>query len=263
MKIRIRLWVKLLLIIIAIVALFFLYTRYLGPKGLNTNEYSIINKNIPDSFYGYKIVHISDIHYKVTTDLVDLNNLVKEVNRIKPDIIVFTGDLFDHNIQYTDKDYEELTNIFKSMNYNIGKFSIKGEEDKNKKWDEIMSNSDFVDLTDSYKVLYNDSNLPILLTGKNVDIEANYSILLMHNIDKINNIDYSKYNLILAGHNHGGQIRLPFIGGIIYDKNTIYKDSYYKLKNTDIYISSGIGCSKYKFRFLNKPSINLYRLRNS
>ena len=260
MKIRVRLWVKLVLIIGIIITSFFLYIRYLGPKGLITNEFTIINSNIPDSFYGYKIVHISDIHYKVTTDLNDLKNLVEEINRIKPDIIVFTGDLFDHNIKYTDEDYKDLTNILKDMNYNIGKFAIKGEEDKNKKWDEIISNSNFIDLTNDYKLLYNGNNEPILLTNKDTETRANYYILLTHNVDKI---DYSKYNLVLAGHNHGGQIQLPFIGGIIYDKNTVYKDSYYKLKNTEIYISSGIGCSKYKFRFLNKPSINLYRLRNS
>ena len=277
MKLKIRLWVKILLFLIVVVTSFFTIVRYIGPKGLVTNEFSIINKNIPDSFYGYKIVHFGDIHYKVTTDLTDLNNIAKEINKIKPDIVIFSGDLFDHNIKYTKEDYEELTNFMKSINYNIGKFAIKGEEDSNKKWDEILRNSDFVDLSDSYKLLYNNSNEPILLTGissknikekvesinKEIDVKYNYSILVLHNADYINGFDYSKYNLILAGHNHGGQIRIPFIGGIIYDKNTIYKDSYYKLKNTELYITSGIGCSKYKFRFLNKPSINLYRLRNS
>ena len=225
---KIKFWIKLLLFIIITITLFFLYTRYVGIKGLKTNEFNIINENIPDSFYGYKIVHISDIHYKVTTDLNDLNNLVKEVNRIKPDIIVFTGDLFDHNIIYTEKDYEDLTNIFKSMNYSIGKFAIKGEEDlSNKNWDDIISNSDFTDLNNTYKLLYNNSLDPILLVGissnyKNnhikettnnlkIDTDYKYSILLMHEADYINEIDYSKYNLVLAGHNHNGQIRLPFI----------------------------------------------------
>ena len=138
-----------MLLFIVVFTLSFLYIRYRGPKGLNTNEFNIINKNIPNSFYGYKIVHISDIHYKVTTDLNDLNKLVKEVNNIKPDIIVFTGDIFDHNIKYTEYDYKDLTNIFKSMNYNVGKFAIKGEEDlSNKKWDDIIKNSDFIDLSD-------------------------------------------------------------------------------------------------------------------
>ena len=73
MKIRIRLWVKIVFIVGIFITAFILYIRYLGPKGLKTNEFNIINSNIPDSFYGYKIVHISDIHYKVTTDLSDGN----------------------------------------------------------------------------------------------------------------------------------------------------------------------------------------------
>ncbi len=281
MKLKIRTWVKVLFLIILIVTSFFLYCRYRGIKGLKTNEYNIINKNIPKSFYGFKIVHMSDIHYKVTTDLNDLNKIVDEINKIKPDILVFTGDLLDHNIKYTDKDYEDLNNFLKSINCNIGKYIISGEEDNSKKMNIILKDTGFTDLNDTYKLLYNNSNEPILLVGvssnykkdhiketieninKEINVKYNYSILLVHEPDYINEIDYSKYNLILAGHNHGGQIRLPFIGGIIYDKNKLYKDSYYKLNKTKLFISNGIGTSKYKFRFLNKPSINLYRLRNS
>ena len=278
MKYHLKTRFKVIILIVLIISSFFVYSRYIGIKGIKVNEYNIINKNIPESFYGYKIVHISDIHYKVTTNLVDLNTISNEINKTKPDIVIFSGDLLDHNIKYTDKDYEDLTNFLNSINSNIGKYIIKGEEDLNSKFDEIISNTDFIDLDDSYKLLYNDSNEPILLMGIssnykknhiketiesfNIDTNYKYAILVLHEPDYINEIDYSKFNLILAGHNHGGQIRLPLIGGIIYDKVKIYKDSYYKFKNTKVYITSGIGCSKYKFRFLNKPSFNLYRLRN-
>ena len=68
---------------------------------------------------------------------------------------------------------------------------------------------------------------------------------------------------MLAGHSLNGQIKLPFIGGIIKDKyGKKYYNEYYKLNNTDLYVSGGIGANKYKFRFNNKPSFNLYRLRN-
>ena len=279
MKYHLKTRFKVILVIIIIISTFFIYSRYIGNKGIIVNEYNIINKNIPESFYGYKIVHISDIHYRVTTDSDDLNKIVKEINKTKPDIVIFSGDLFDHNIKYTEKDYEDITNFLKNINCNIGKYIIKGEEDlKNQRWDEIISASGFIDLDDTYTLLYNNSNEPILLMGissnykKNhiketidsfkIDTKYKYAILVLHEPDYINEIDYSKFNLILAGHNHGGQIRLPLIGGIIYDKVKIYKDSYYKFKNTKVYITSGIGCSKYKFRFLNKPSFNLYRLRN-
>ena len=72
MKIRLKLWVKILLTIIVLFSLFTLYSRYIGTNGLKVKEYSIVNSKIPESFYGIKIVHISDIHYKVTTTKEEL-----------------------------------------------------------------------------------------------------------------------------------------------------------------------------------------------
>lgn len=280
---KIRRWVKIVFFIILLFTSIFLYSRYLGPKGLKVKEYSIINNNIPESFYGIKIIHISDIHYKVTTTKSDLEEMVKEVNLLKPDIVIITGDIFDSNIKYNNKDYEDITKILKSINYNIGKYAIKGEEDLNiKNWEDIMSNSNFHNLNDTYKIIYNKSIEPILLVGissnyknnhiektlnniyKEINEKYNYSILILHEPDFIDKIDYSKFNIILAGHSHNGQINLPFIGGLIKDKySKKYYKEYYKLDKTKLFISSGIGTSKYKYRLFNMPSINLYRLRNN
>lgn len=275
-------FIKIIIIIVVLIICFLLYSRFIGTKGIITKEYSIIDSNIPNSFYGYKIVQISDIHYKVTTDKSDLTNIVKEINLLKPDIVIFSGDLFDNSINYEKKDYEDLTKILKSISANVDKYYIKGEEDlKFDNFDTIMKDSNFKNLNEKQELIYNNSIEPILLVGSSSNYYENninetinnvssdvisntkYKILVMHEPDFIDKIDYSKFNLILAGHSHGGEIILPFIGGIIKDKyaSNYYKE-YYKLGNTSIYISSGIGTSKYKFRFSNKPSINLYRLRN-
>lgn len=279
---KLRRWVKIVLIVIILFTSIFLYSRYLGTKGLKVKEYSIINSNIPESFYGIKIIHISDIHYKVTTTKSDLEKMVNEINLLKPDIVLITGDIFDNNIKYSNKDYEDIKKILKNIDYNIGKYAIKGEEDLNiKKWESIINDSDFYNLNDSYKLIYNKSIDPILLVGissnyKNNHIKEtlnniyseikdkyNYSILILHEPDFIDKIDYSNFNMILSGHSHNGQINLPFIGGLIKDKySNIYYKEYYKLDKTKLFISSGIGTNKYKFRLFNKPSINLYRLRN-
>ena len=95
----------------------------------------------------------------------------------------------------------------------------------------------------------------------------------LNSVDDKNSLSYKiiehfinnnvNYNLILAGHSLGGRIKIPFIGGIINDKGANqYNKDYYKLKNSDLYISSGIGSNIYPYRFLNSPSINLYRLRD-
>lgn len=280
--IKIRNWVKIVLFLLIIISSFYLYSRYLGTKGFIVKEEAIVDSKLPNNFYGFKIVQISDVHYNVTTTKQDLKKIVKEINSLKPDIVIFNGDLFDKNITYTKQDYKDLKNILGSIEYNIGKYAIKGEDDlNNKKWEEIITDSNFINLNDTYEFIYNEGNDPILLLGissnykkkhiketlnsiyKQINTEYKYSILVLHEPDIINSIDYSKFNLILAGHSHGGQIKLPFIGGIIKDKySNIYTDDYYDLDNVKLYISSGIGTSKYKFRFLNKPSINFYRLRN-
>lgn len=280
-KTKVRRWVKVLFFLIVIFSFICLYSRYLGTKGLIVKEYPIIDSNIPKNFYGFKIAQISDIHYKVTTTKEDLENIVNEINLFKPDIVVFSGDLFDNSVEYTKKDYEDLTKILNDIDYNIGKYAIKGEDDSNNNWDDIISESDFMDLSDKYEFIYNEGNDPILLVGisskykkkdikdsinsiyESINTNYKYSILLLHEPDIIESIDYSKFNLILAGHTHGGQIKIPFIGGIIKDKySKIYTEEYYDFGNTKMFISSGIGTTKYKFRLLNKPSINFYRLRN-
>ena len=268
--------------IIMIIILFFIYCRYKGTKGFKIKEYNVINSNIPESFYGTKVVHISDIHYKSTTDYEDLKMIVNKINLIKPDIVIITGDIFDNNIEYNNKDYDNIKKLLKNIDYKIGKYAIKGEEDlKISKWEEIMNDSEFINLNDTFTYIYNEGLNPIFLVGVSSNYEKNhmlksiqdsynnstdeykYSILIFHEPDCIDNITDLKFNLALAGHSHGGGIKLPIVGGLIKDKlaKKYYKD-FYKIKNTHLYISSGIGTDKHKVRFRNKPSINLYRLRN-
>ena len=276
---KLKTFIKFIVVFILIVIALILYSRFIGTKGIVVKEYSIVNKDIPKSFYGFKIVHISDIHYKMTTDKDDLKKIKNEINLIEPDIVIFTGDLLDKNINYRESDYSDLIKFLSDIDYNIGKYYITGDNDNDEKIKGIMDESDFISLNDTYKLIYNGDNEPILITGVSsnykdnkikevienlkVNEEYKYSILVLHEPDYINYIEYSNYNLILAGHSFNGLIKLPFIDGIIKDKGSKnYINDYYKLGNTKLYVSGGLGTSKIKFRFLNKPSFNLYRLRN-
>ena len=282
-KVKVRKWVKIIFILILIISSIVLYSRFIGTNGLIIKETAIVDSNLPKNFYGLKIVQISDIHYKVTTTKEELEKVVKEINLLKPDIVILTGDLFDSNIKYKKDDYADLIKLLSKIDSNIDKYAIKGEDDlKINKWEEVISESNFIDLNDKHELIYSNGIDPILLVGissnykknhikktlesiyEEINTKYKYSILLTHEPDVIDDIDYSKFNLILAGHTHGGQVKLPFVGGIIKDKYAkVYTNDYYELGNTKLYISSGIGTSKYKFRLLNTPSFNFYRLRNN
>ena len=272
--------IKIILLISIIVFIFLMYLRFVSTNGLKVKEYKIVNSNITENYHGLKIVHFSDVHYKSTINYKDLEEIVNRINYIKPDIVVFTGDLFDIHIDYSEKDIKDLTNLLSKIEVSYKKYAIDGNHDKEEMWKSVINNSGFVDLKDNYELIYINNQKPILLAGISsgtTDVEAKllnvnkylysdnanqiYSILLMHEPD---NIKYtSDFDLALAGHSHNGQVRLPYIGAVFTPNGSKkYYDEYYKVNKTDLYISSGLGSSILNLRFFNKPSINLYRITN-
>lgn len=276
-------FIKILVIIIILITLILLYSRFIATKGLKVKEYKIVNAKITDIYHGLKIVHISDIHYGSTIGEKELETLTNEINAINPDILVFTGDLIDEFNKY-DKDI--LIKHFSAMEAKLGRFAIIGNHDIKDDFDDIMKQSGWSNLNDTYELIYSNSNEPIIISGistnyfdsSNIgiktekldnyianltpdDIKPIYSILLIHEPDFIDSLNMDNYDLVLSGHSHGGQIRLPIIGKLYtpYGSKKYY-DAYYKVNNTDVYISSGLGTSKLKFRLFDKPSVNFYRI---
>ena len=75
---------------------------------------------------------------------------------------------------------------------------------------------------------------------------------------------YSTPPLILSGHSINGSINIPIIKKTLLPEGALnYYEEYYKINNTDIYISNGIGVNNLNFRLFNKPSFNLYRLKTN
>ena len=90
--------------------------------------------------------------------------------------------------------------------------------------------------------------------------DVKYKILLLHEPDTIDNLS-ERFDLILAGHSHNGQVRLPLIGAVILpDGAKRYYEEHYTINNTELFISSGLGTSSLPLRFMNHPSINFYRI---
>lgn len=253
-------WKKFFLIILSIVFCVFLiviYSRYKATSGLKVNEYKVTDSNLPDSFHGVKLVHFSDVYFGNTIDINYLEKLVSNINDLKPDIVVFTGDFTDKSI---DNDLKsKVISFLSSINSTIGKYSIKGDIDDSNVYNEIFMSSGFIDISDNYTNIYYNGNEPISIGNTDFNSEL-FSILLMHKPDLID--EYSNhFNLILAGHSLNGQINLPFFKKLfLKDGCKKYYSGYYDYNGTPFYVSNGLGTTSFKFRFNNTPSINLYRL---
>lgn len=275
MKKKLRLWVKIVIALVVITTLIILDGFFINSHGFKVNEIALY-EDISDKYNGLKIVQISDIYYGNTVNKDELKRIIKNINLIKPDIVFFTGDLM-----YKDnKDSTDIANILSKINTNLGKYYITGDNDYNDDTvNDILNKSGFNSLDNKYELIYKDKD-PILISGistkkdkTNIEDKLkdtyeylnnnnNYSILIMHEPNNIDKIDYDKFNLILAGHTKGGVVRIPLLGGVILpEDNYLYGKDYYKKKNTKIYISNGLGNDEVNFRLLNKPSFNFFRLR--
>lgn len=263
---KILMWIFLPLFILFTVS--YTLLRYVGNIGIVVREYPIYSENIDNNLNGLKIVQFSDIHFSNYTKISTIKEMVKLINKTNPDIVIFTGDLIDNEYIISNEDKETLINEFNSITSTIGKYAIKGEDD-GQDFKDIFDSSNFIILENKIEKINIGSSIISLIAVsedyKDLEIEdnSNYVIGVIHKPDLADKlIDDFNPNMIIAGHSHNGQIIIPLIGPLMKKEGAKkYVSSYYKINNTNLYISGGIGNSKYQFRLLNHPSINFYRLR--
>lgn len=268
-KIKPRRMVKILFLVIIILFLLFLYARYINTSGLVVKETAIIDEAMNEAYNGLKIVHFSDIHYGRTTDQDDMEKLVQSINELNPDILIFTGDLFDSD-NISDEDIKLMSDYLSELQARLFKFAVIGDYDQQyiDTYHLIMNDSGFTILDNTSRLVYDNALEPINFVGltSTSDIKSLYdndyfTITIMHQPDMVQDLPNS--NIVFAGHSLGGQIKIPFIGGIIKkDGARTYLNDYYKVDGMQLYISNGIGTENFSFRLFNKPSITLYRLYN-
>jgi len=259
--------------VLAIISIL-IYARYVGTTGLIVKEYIITHEKLTTNFDGLQIVHFSDLHYGTTVFLTEVEYLVNQINRMRPDIIVFTGDLIDNHYDIPEESLNDLINAFNEINPSITSFMVRGNHDQNENFDTFIQRTNFKLLENEHQMFYFQGNTPLVIVGLdnpysgNLDISAAfdglndeyYTILIAHQPDVFNDLENYNIQLFLAGHSHGGQVRLPLIGSVVRNYgSTLFHDAEYQIGDARIFVSSGIGTSKYHFRLFNRPSINLYR----
>lgn len=275
--------IALMCIALAVIALA-IWTIW-GNKALMVSRITISSDRLPVSFSGFRIAHVSDLH---NTEFGEDNaTLLEMLSDCQPDIIVITGDLIDAN--HTDVDVA-LTFAQKSIEIAPTYYVTGNHEASSSEYDTLkagLESAGVAVLEDEVVYLERDGEAIALLglsdpdfaikgdlfgevpamistkLDKLLEQECAYSILLSHRPELFETYAASGVDLVLSGHAHGGQFRLPFVGGLIAPDQGLfprYDAGLFMDGNTNMVVSRGLGNSIIPIRFNNRPEIVLIEL---
>ncbi len=266
---------KIILIPLLILLTTFLSWIIFENKNIQVNELTVESENLPDDFSGYKIAHISDLH---NTEFDNSNNrLLTLIKDSSPDIIVVTGDIVDsrHTDVQIARDFINNASKIAPVYYVTGNHEARVNEENridNVALDEnitILHNEDVliqkgeseiqiigVDDPDYVSATYSEDYMNYEL--EKYSNSKHFKILLSHRPELFDTYVSNNIEVVFSGHAHGGQFRLPFVGGIIAPHQGLfpeYDSGLYTENNTNLIVSRGLGNSIFPFRINNPPEI--------
>jgi predicted MPP superfamily phosphohydrolase len=246
-------------------------------------KHEFVSEKVPKELDGFRIVHISDLHNK------DFGSrLVKHMKKQEPDIIVITGDLIDSRNTRVDIALEfakEATKIA-PVYYVTG-----NHEGRSSEYPELLLGltSCGVNILDnsSTSINYNNSYFNLIGLADPVFIEAKgyeqstyeviketitkninentLNLLLAHRPELLRLYSETSVDLVFSGHAHGGQVRIPYIGGLVAPNQGFwpkYTSAIHSMDETSMVISRGLGNSIIPIRVFNRPEVVIVTLRS-
>lgn len=266
-----------MVIIFTVLALFVIWI-YQTNVTVGTTHYKIESSRLPEAFNHFKIVSVSDLHNAKFGK--DNGVIIRAVKEEKPDIIAITGDLVDYSktdIATAEALVKELVKIAPCY-YVTGNHEVWLGEKYNR-LEKILLDASVTVLRDK-TVNLTENNQTIQLAGlddpdfsdrasynqqeilentlADMSLTDDYCVLLSHRPETFGAYVNKNIDLVLSGHAHGGQFRLPFIGGIIAPNQGFfpkYDAGTYTENNTTMIVSRGLGNSVIPVRFNNRPEI--------
>ena len=248
-----------------------------GNNSLTVGSHTVKSAKIPDSFDGYRIVQLSDVHNK---DFAD--RLSKKVRKLSPDIIVITGDLIDSRrtdisvaeklitgllqiapVYYVTGNHESRIEEYSVLREMLEKNGVEVLDGKTQKIDKGGETITLTGIDDamffgsgelSEKKLVFAEKLRELATDRG----DGFGILLSHRPELIDIYAACGFDLAFTGHAHGGQIRLPFIGGVLTPNQGFFPEydaGMFEKDGLKMIVSRGLGNSLFPFRIFNRPEI--------
>jgi len=240
---------------------------------LTTEKIIIALKHLPKNLNGFRIVHLSDIHHSPFTSLEHITRAVEIANSLKPDMFVLTGDFVSHESDYI----APMAKVMGTLKSEFGTFACLGNHDHWTDADLVTNSLRGENITvlinegfrfaargasfwlcgvDDYMVGRTD--LRSALRGSFPD---EMKILLAHNPKILYRAARASVDLMLSGHTHGGQVKIRNEEKRILPRRK-FASGLYRRKDTQVYITRGIGTVVLPVRFGCPPEVSLIELKN-
>ncbi|HTL29072.1 MAG TPA: metallophosphoesterase [Tepidisphaeraceae bacterium] len=249
------------------------YATRVEPFWLQSHDVEIPIASLPSAFDGLRILHVSDLHAGPIVPFGYLQRAIETVNATEADVVMVTGDLVTHALEWVgptcallgtinkptyvslgNHDYSEISPAFgpphvaeaiqdaldKTHCVLLRNRAVSLERKSEKMW--------IVGLEDFYTPLY-------APTETFASFKADAPMIVMsHNPDSIEQIAPFRPALMLSGHTHGGQVRLPLIGAPILPIQSSYDQGLFDVNDTKLFVSRGIGFLK-QIRLMCRPEL--------
>ena len=269
----------LLIVVISFDASLFMAINY-TPNQLKVRYTTLQDTKIPESLNDVSIVFITDLQYGTYQTDERTKRVFEQIQALNPDILVFGGDLYDSNATISNQSNEKLIQYFNSIEAPMGKYAIWGEKD----WSDDTHK-------EAVKKVYHYSQMELLhntnvrisgkdkksirligLTSTNNISQAldglsskTYNLFVTHKPDNFLSQSLANHSISygIAGHSHGTQITLPFLGAYktIQGASQINKENH-KTLSFPYTINAGLGCTKVDMRYNATPEIDVFVLKH-
>ena len=257
-----------------------------GNTALELNTYTVTSSRLPKNFDGYRIAHVSDLH---NAEMGESNEkLLTMLREADPDMIAITGDLIDSRhtdievalqfirevvkiapCYYVTGNHEARVNEYEELKTGLISAGVIILEDAQT---EISIEGQMITLIGvndpSFQTDYLFGDAETVVSSKLSELHTDgevFTILLSHRPELFDTYTDHDVDLALSGHAHGGQFRLPFIGGVVAPNQGLFPEydaGIYTDGNTNMLVSRGVGNSILPFRINNRPEVILIELQS-
>jgi predicted MPP superfamily phosphohydrolase len=254
------------------------YPLFIERYIIRINHYTIPVPNLPHEFDGLRVLHLTDLHYGPLMPLEILGKVVQKSNELEKDIVVCTGDYVRGTA--AARRIDGIWSVMADLRAPEGVYTVLGNHDhwastdQSVRWlntsGHINLRHKAVPLTRKGKSLWlggagdlweDHVNLDLVL--KDVPDDA-CRIVLAHNPDTADTDYTARVDLMISGHTHGGQVKIPFIGTpLLPVKNKAYTSGFIRSHKTNVFISRGIGWAALPVRFNCFPEIAILHIVRS